>query len=352
MKKFGVRRVLVHAAFIFCVALVGTGCGLQEPPQAEVQPEPREFELVTEAYPEGLDIYVVLNVYTNSYWQRLVKGVTEAGNEHSCNVYVGGSAKEEGRYQVQEYLLNEAVSRGADAIVVAPVSSEGQVNHIGEIFKGGTPIILVDSSLNSGNYSLCLMTDNLKAGELAAKEMLRQFEAAGVPEEQSAQVAIQLGSPTNQTLVDRLAGFSRYWYRHAPEAWTIIDDVKCNNGDGKLAVQYGKEYLDGYPGLKGVFSCNNGSTIGFANALTESGRTDVIIVGFDFSDELAALVYSEDYMASAIVQSPYQMGYLGVEMAGKLARGEDLGRKFMDTGVYAVNSENINEPLIQSMLNN
>lgn len=349
MKRSLFGRVLAGAVLGIC--LVAAGCVSPAPTESEKEEmEIRPFEAVTEYREDGADIYVVLNVYTNSYWQRLIEGLSQAGTELGCNVYVGGSAKEAGRDKAQAALVEEAVEKEADVLVLAPVNSEGQVGQLEEVYAKGTPLVLVDSGLNSGSYSQSLMTDNLRAGETAAKEMLRIWEEMGISPEEEAQVAIQLGSATNQTLVDRLAGFSRYWYRHAPDTWSITKEVKCNNGDVELAVQYGKDCLQAYPKLRGLFSCNNGSSIGFARALAKSGRRDVAMVGFDFSDELSLLVRSEEYFAAAVAQHPYEMGYQAVETACLLARGEKPDRKFVDTGVYVVNRHNVNDPSIQSRL--
>lgn len=340
------RAVLSLAAlFLFCLG----GCGKKAVPTPVQEALYEDFSPVTEIAEGRRNIYLILKSFKSQYWQQVIQGAADAGRAMDCNIYLGGTYYETG-HEFQEILLNEAHALGADAILLAPLDSTREVAAVQKIHEGGTPIILIDTILNSDDYDVCFMTDNMQAGELAAKEMLRQLEAAGVSKEAPAQIAIQVGSTSSQTIVDRLAGFSQYWSKYAPPAWTVLDDVKCNNGDLELAAQYCHEYLDTYADLKGVLGCNNGSTVGFAQGLLETGRRDVVIVGFDYSDEIAGLIASGRYAASTIVQRQYQMGFSGVEQANAILDGQTADQKFIDTGVYVVNHENVNDTDVQKIL--
>ncbi|MBQ9518432.1 MAG: substrate-binding domain-containing protein, partial [Firmicutes bacterium] len=198
-----------------------------------------------------------------------ISGATDAGNELDCNVYIGGCLVE-GDWKTQDKLIEQALNeRKADAFVIAPASSSAQLDTIGDIYKSGKPVILVDTIINSEDYNTCYMTDNLQAGELAAKEMLSRLISSGLSEDESASIAIQIGSTSSQTIIDRLAGFNQYWAVNAPENWTVLDEVKLNNGNKDKAKQNGVDFLSDYPDLKGFFGCNNSSTVGFVSALKE-----------------------------------------------------------------------------------
>ena len=336
------------AALLFCGL---TGCSERETPASPEEHlyEYEDFKPVTEIKEGNRDIYLIFKSFQSQYWQQIIQGAVDAGNAMDCNIYLGGTYYETG-HELQEMLLEEAASRGADAIILAPLDSTLEVDTVLEIHEAGIPIILVDTILNSDDYDVCFMTDNLQAGELAAKEMLRQLEASGVSRDAPAQIAIQVGSTGSQTIVDRLAGFSQYWSKYAPPSWVVLDDVKCNNGDIELATQFCREYLDTYPGLKGVLGCNNGSTAGFAQGILDSGRSDITIIGFDYSDQIAQLIFSRQCPAATIVQLQYNMGQFGVTYANHIIDGTVIEQKFIDTGVYVVNRENVSTPDIQKIL--
>ena len=125
-----------------------------------------------------------------------------------------------------------------------------------------------------------------------------------------------------------------YWAKNAPEAWTILsDDIKVNDGDISKAVGFCQDFLTTYPDIKGMFGPNNGSTVGFVTGLTEAKRSDITMVGFDFSSEIETMIRSGEYDVASVVQRQYYMGYDGVKTALELANGGSVSEKTVDTGV-------------------
>lgn len=321
-----------------CVLCFLPGCEAED--TEEVASEYYEYEAVTEVKDGQPNVYVILKVLTSQYWQDIVRGITDAGNEVGANVYVSAVVSE-GDWQTQQSLLEEAEDAGADAIILAPGSSSMLSEIANKIHSNGIPIILVDTILNdTDSFDTCYMTDNLQAGELAAEEMLRLLKANGLSEETSASIAIQITAVSSQTVIDRLAGFNQYWSVNAPANWKVLDEVKLNDGDVNVAQQNCIEFVENYSNVKGVFGCNNSSTVGFVNGLTKLDRNDIVLIGFDYADETAQLVASDKWQASVVVQSQYDMGYDGLMKAIELLNGNDAGYKFIDTGTRVINQEN------------
>jgi len=345
MKRF----MKIMTLFLFW-NLCLTGCQNKETVQTD-EPEsgPMEYQELTEIKDGRRNIYVVVKAYESSYWKVMLEGVKTAGEEMDLNIYAAGS-NAESEWQIQEKLIDEACKRGADAIILASDDSERLANVVSRAHKMGIAVILTDTIVNTEEYDLCYMTDNLMAGQNAAKEMLRLLKEAGNSENEEVRVAIQVGSIGSQTINERLAGFSHYWTKYAPAGWSIIDDVKCNEGDEDKAVECANDFFETYPDIRGVFATNNGSTVGFARVLKEQGKTDVCMVGFDYSDDMADLIASEEYYASTMLQRQYDMGYQGVYSALQFMDGKPNDVKFIDTGVVVVNKDCINNLEIQEIL--
>lgn len=300
---------------------------------------------------EEKTIYVIVKVLGNQYWSVLQAGAEKAGEDLGCNVVVVGTALESD-IEGQLTLLQNAVSAQADGIVIAPLDSVSLDAPITEAYNSGIPIVLVDTLIKSDNYSAALMTDNVAAGKTAAEEMIRRLEESGLSEDETAQIAIQVGSTGSQTINDRVAGFNEYWEANAPANWVVLnDDIKVNDGDISKAVGFCQDFLTTYPDLKGVFGPNNGSTVGFVTGLTESQRTDVAMVGFDFSSEIETMIRSGEYNVASVVQRQYFMGYDGVKAALDLANGGTLEEKTVDTGVVLVDNSNVDSEEVQSIIN-
>ena len=296
-------------------------------------------------------IYVIVKVLGNQYWSVLQAGAEQAGKDLGCNVVVVGTALESD-IEGQLTLLQNAVSAQASGIVIAPLDSVSLDAPITEAYNSGIPVVLVDTIINSDNYSAALLTNNVEAGKVAAEELLRRMKETGLSETEEAQVAIQVGSTGSQTINDRVKGFNEYWTANAPADWTVLnDDIKVNEGDISKAVGFCQDFITTYPNLKGVFGPNNGSTVGFVTGLTEAQKTDISMVGFDFSAEIETMIRSGEYDVSSVVQRQYFMGYDGVKTALSLSNGETVSEKTIDTGVILVDKDNVDSDEVQSIIN-
>ena len=296
-------------------------------------------------------IYVIVKVLGNQYWSVLQAGAEQAGKDLGCNVVVVGTALESD-IEGQLTLLQNAVSAQADGIVIAPLDSVSLDAPITDAYNSGTPVVLVDTVIKSDNYSAALLTNNVEAGKTAAEEMIRRLKESGLSEDETAQIAIQVGSTGSQTINDRVNGFNEYWEANAPKNWVVLkDDIKVNDGDISKAVGFCQDFITTYPDLKGVFGPNNGSTVGFVTGLTETNRSDISMVGFDFSAEIETMIRSGNFDVASVVQRQYYMGYDGVKTALDLANGGTVEEKTIDTGVILVDSTNVDDAEIQSIIN-
>lgn len=347
------RRVaaLLIAGVLAVSTLVGCGSNTTTEKETTAQDSTSTGAEDQSASVEEKTIYVIVKVLGNQYWSVLQAGAEKAGEELGCNVVVVGTSLESD-IEGQLTLLQNAVSAQADAVVIAPLDSVSLDAPITEAYNSGTPVVLVDTVINSDNYSAALLTDNVAAGQAAAQELIKKMKDSGVSETEESQVAIQVGSTGSQTINDRVKGFNEYWDANAPESWTVLnDDIKVNEGDISKAVGFCQDLLTTYPNLKGVFGPNNGSTVGFVTGLTESQRTDVSMVGFDFSSEIETMIRGGQFNVSSVVQRQYFMGYDGVKTALKLAQGGTAEEKTIDTGVVIVDKTNVDETEIQSIIN-
>lgn len=346
MKKIA---ALVMAGLLAVSTLVG--CGSNSSNEKGPVANGTSSEKNTEASANQKTIYVIVKVLGNQYWSVLQAGAEKAGKDLGCNVVVIGTALESD-IEGQLTLLQNAVSAQADGIVIAPLDSVSLNAPITEAYNSGIPVVLVDTVINSDNYSAALLTDNVKAGQAAAEELLKKLKDSGVKEAEEAQIAIQVGSTGSQTINDRVKGFNEYWDANAPQAWKVLNnDIKVNEGDISKAVGFCQDFLTTYPNLKGVFGPNNGSTVGFVTGLTESKRKDISMVGFDFSSEIETMIRSGEFNVASVVQRQYFMGYDGVKTALKLAQGEGVEEKKIDTGVILVDKTNVDSEEVQSIIN-
>lgn len=342
MKK--IISLLLLAGMTLSVAACGTKTETPVETKTETGTE-------TPATEDEMTVYFLTKILGNQYWAVVEEGAKKAAEELGVKLVVTGLAAEsEVEKQVQQ--LQDAVSAPADAIVVGPTDSTAMANPVSDAFKSGIPVVIVDTMINTEDYSAALMTNNVEAGKTAAETMIAKLKAKGIKETEVAEIAIQIGSSGSQTIIDRLKGFNEYWTANAPAAWVVLNnDVKVNDGDITKATGFAQDFLTAYPNLKGVFGPNNGSTVGFVTGLTEANRTDISFVGFDFSTEIEQMIRKDTFDVSTIVQKQYLMGYEGVKTAVALAKGETVAEKLIDTGVLVVDMKNIDAAETQEIIN-
>lgn len=334
-------------AVLVSMILALAGCSGSGREEQGASPAPA-FEALNETVDGRPDLYLIVKNLDSSYWKVMIDGARDGGAAFDCNVYCSGTYVETD-WEEQRRLLDEAVAAGADAVLLAPDDSVMLSEKIEEVYGKGVPVVLLDTMANTDSYDVCYMTDNLMAGQQAAEEMISQLRKNGVSDSDAIQIGLQLGAAASQTISERLAGFFKYWSKNAPQSWKIIPDIKCNDGYLDKAVECAEEFLE-YPDLRGVFGTNNSSTRGFARVVREHARKDIVVVGFDYSEDIAALINDGGYAASTILQRQYYMSYTGVETARKLIDGESVPAKFVDMGVVVVNEETINQAEVQEVL--
>ena len=88
--------------------------------------------------------------------------------------------------------------------------------------------------------------------------------------------------------------------------------------------------------------------VGAGRMLIEKGIENVNVYGFDFSDDVLHL-FEEGVCAAAVVQKPYDMGYLGVKTLNDIMEGKDVEAE-VNPGVVIATPDNYLEPDIYAVL--
>ena len=287
-------------------------------------------------------IYVILKNYHGDYWKKVIEGISKAAKEINAAVYLGGIDNETD-ISGQITLMNEAMEKGADGILLAPANSTELIDSCQKVRDHKIPVVLIDSSINSTEFDACYMTDNMDAGKLAAKEMLDMLKEQGNSSIEPLEVGILLSSDTSQAMVNRISGFLDYWTNYAPTQWEVTKDIFLNGGDVKKAQSDAEKLLRENKNIKGILGCNNTSTIGIANTLLKEKKTDIVMVGFDLADETKQIIQSPDYRGVSLLQKQDQMGYQGMHSLDSFIKGKKSEQKYFDTGIIMIDSNYLTE---------
>ena len=287
------RRTKAYRLIFVGVAsvLLGGCSGSSKANMEEAAEQPAVVDYTCISNPESdKQIYVILKNYHGAYWEKVIDGITEAAKKLDEAVYLGGIDNETD-ISGQIDLMNQAMEQGADGILLAPADSNSLEDSCQKVREKDIPVVLIDSSINSSEFDACYMTDNIDAGEMAAKEMLELLYDAGNSPTDPLEVGIQLSSDSSQAMVNRVSGFLNFWAGNAPEQWEIVQDIRVNGGDTKKAQSDASALLRENADIKGFFGCNNTSTVGIVNTLFEEERTDVVLNIINLRLDITHLYY-------------------------------------------------------------
>lgn len=287
---------------------------------------------------ESKEVYIVLKTLGGAYWSLVQKGAEDAAKELGYTPVVVGLANES-EIEKQRNQISDAIAAKPAAIIFAPAESKALADAATEVTTAGIPLILVDTLVSNEDFDAAFVTDNVNAGSEAATQMIKQLKASGL-EGKEGKILIQKGADT-QTVLDRQKGFTDTFKADAPKEWTI-DTHFLIATDAEIAFNQGvNAILD--KDVIGVFGTNNGPSVGWARAIEDQNRKDIVAVTFDYSPEVAGLIANADYNVTTIVQRQYYMGYEGVKAGIKIAQGGTVSPKINDTGIIAVNNKNFND---------
>ncbi len=316
-------------------------CGSKEeapPPEAPAEaetpaktPEEQPLEPTGEA-----NIYLLPKSTTSNYWRTVMAGAEAAAKELGITITTLAPTDETADGQVT--CIQQAVNAGATAIVLAPIDADALINACKEAQDAGVAIVLVDSMINSEDYSVAYATDNYQAGVLAAQCMAEGIGKAG-------KVYIQNSVAASSTCVDREQGFTDTMKQEFPEI-EILGTVFSNN-DSLTAANQTADIITANPDIAGIYSCNANTGTGVGTSVKESGK-DIKIVSIDSNSDLIAFL-EEQVVTNLILQSPYAMGYEGVKGAYDLSGGKEMPQEVIDTGVTMADFENKDTEEIQKL---
>jgi ribose transport system substrate-binding protein len=236
-------------------------------------------------------------------------------------------------------MLAAALAKKPTAIGFAALDSQAAIPLLRQAQSENIQVIAFDSGVDSDIPVATASTDNVAAAALAAEKMAALIGGSG-------KVALVVHDQTSRTGVDRRDGFVNQVEKQYPDIEIV--DIQYGAGDQLQSTEIAKAILTANPDLKGMFGANEGSAIGVVNAVTELGRNDVVVIGYDSGAAQKAAI-KDGKMAGAITQNPVGIGYESVKAAVAAAKGETV-EKNIDTGFYWYDKTNIENPEIAAVL--
>lgn len=261
----------------------------------------------------------------NPFWASVEQGAKDAAAALGVDLVIL-SPPQESDVMAQVNQLEDQIAKGVDGIAVAPTDPSAVAPILDDAIAAGIPVVYIDTNgINEG--VTFIGTNNYNGAKLAA-----DYICGKVPS--GSDVAILQGMITQTTGQHRAEGS----HKGLTECGLNIVAELPANWDTAQGMSVMEDIITGNPNIKAVFASNDNMALGAWEALEGAGMTDVVLVGFDANPDAAASV-AAGKMSATVAQFSYNMGYMGVENALKLANGESIPDN-IDTGTVLVTAEN------------
>jgi ribose transport system substrate-binding protein len=263
-------------------------------------------------------IALVMKSLANEFFSTMAAGATKHHevNADKYNLIVNG-IKNETDLAEQVNLVEQMISRGAKAIVIAPADSRALVTVLKRARDAGVLVVNIDNKLDSdvlkeAGLTIPFVGPDNRAGAKKVGETLAGKLKSG------DKVAIIEGLPTAFNGQQRRLGFGDA----LKAAGMNIVTVQAGNWEMEKANNVATGVLSEHPDLKAILCANDNMALGTVAAVQAAGKTGkVLVVGFDNIAAIKPMLADGRVVATAD-QHADQLAVFGIEAALKILKGE------------------------------
>ena len=247
-------------------------------------------------------IAVITPAHSNPFFKAEAEGAESKAKELGYDVI---SLVHDDDANKQSQLIDTAIARGAKAIVLDNAGADATVAAVKKAKEAGIPSFLIDREINASGIALAqIVSNNYQGAQLGAQEFVKLMGEKGNFVE-----LVGKESDTN-------AGIRSKGYHDVIDEYPDLKMVsrQSANWDQQEAYQKMESILQANPKIKGVISGNDTMAMGAEAALKAAGRSDVIVVGFDGSNDVRDSIKKGGIKAT-VLQPAYREAQLAVEQA-------------------------------------
>lgn len=287
------------------------------------------------------NIAIITKGSDSNFWNDMKNGAMSAANEYNVNITFEGPENEED-YKTQNKMIENAISSNVGVIILSAIDFEKNAAATQKAIDNGIKVITVDSDVDVNGKELFIGTDNIEAGEKAAKQVVDLCK-----EQKSINIGIVNYGANTENGKERLKGFSDYIDKI--DNAKIVDTVNIESNK-ESATAGAEELLKNHEQINVLIGFNEWSTLGVAYAIKELNLNDKVFgIGFDSNVNCVNMLESGE-IDTLIVQNPFSMGYTSVSKASEILSGKKPQTNTIETDTYVVTRKNMFSPDIQKTL--
>ncbi|MBD3623954.1 MAG: D-ribose ABC transporter substrate-binding protein [Rhodobacteraceae bacterium] len=205
----------------------------------------------------------------------------------------------------QSEQFDTVIAQGVVAIILDNAGADASVAAVQRAKDAGIPSFLIDREITETGVAVSqIVSNNYQGAQLGAEEFVVLMGEEGKYAE-----LVGKESDTN-------AGIRSQGYHDVIDQYSGLEMVarQTANWSQTEAFSVMESMLQANPDIKGVISGNDTMAMGAWAALESAGRTDVVVVGFDGSNDVRDSILAGGIKAT-VLQPAYEQAQLAVEQA-------------------------------------
>lgn len=216
----------------------------------------------------------------------------------------------------QSQLIDTAIARGAKAIVLDNAGSEASIAAVQKAKDAKIPAFLIDREINATGIAVSqIVSNNYQGAQLGARAFVKAMGEKGNYVElvgREADINAGIRSKGYHDVIDQFSGMKMVERQSAnwsqTEAYTVMESI-----------------LQSHPDIKGVIAGNDTMAMGASAALKAAKRNDIIVVGFDGSNDVRDAIKRGDIRAT-VLQPAAEAATDAVDQADKYLKTGSTGK--------------------------
>ena len=216
----------------------------------------------------------------------------------------------------QSELVDTAIARNAAAIILDNAGADASVAAVLRAKAAGVPVFLIDREIASrGAATVQIVSNNYQGATLGAQSFADALGERGAYLE-----LVGRESDTNAKIRSR-------GYHDVLDQYPGLKMVsrQSANWDQAQAFSVMQSVLQAHPEIRGVIAGNDTMALGAIAALDSAGRRDVVVVGFDGSNDARDAIL-RGTMHATVLQPARRQAQYAVDLADRFLKTGSTGQ--------------------------
>lgn len=254
-------------------------------------------------------IGLIVSTLNNPFFVDLKTGIENQAKKLGYDVVVLDSQND----PAKEVSNMEDISvKDIDVVLLNPVDSDSAIASVMVANNLDLPVITVDRAANGGEVVSHVASDNAEGGKMAAQYLINQLG-------DNANIVELEGIAGSSATRDRGAGFDN----EIKNSNLNIITKQSADFDRTKGLSVMENIIQSKGDIDAVFAQNDEMALGALKALQDANMDNVLVVGFDATDDAVASV-NKGEMSATIAQQPILIGETAVNLTHRFLSGETV----------------------------